>query len=63
MVARAGTVTKIRKLKDWHDEFERCCIKKGCPFSYKMYIEQRGIYCQAYYIGKKISCKCESRDH
>ena len=56
MVARAGTVTKNRKSKDWHDEFEWCCIKKGCPSS--LYFEQRGIYCQAYFIGKKVSCKC-----
>ena len=57
MVARAGTVTKIRKLKDWYDEFEWCCIKKGCPSTY--HFEQRGIFCEPHYIGKKASCKCE----
>ena len=60
MVARAGRVTKIRKLKDGYDEFTWCCIMKGCPYSY--YFHQRGIYCEAHYIGKTVSCKCEFGD-
>ena len=61
MVARAGKVTKIRKLEDVHDEFIWCCIEKGCPSSY--FFERHGVFCRGHIINKKFSCKCVYQDH
>ena len=55
VMVRAGTVTKIKKLKTWFDKFEWCCIKKGCPFSKEKY---EHIICLLVRNGNKIDCEC-----
>ena len=58
MMVRAGTVTKIKKLKTWFDKYEWCCIKKGCPISQEI---RASIHCELVFRGKnlKIDCRCE----
>ena len=54
MMARAVTVTKIKKVKGAFVEFQRCCIRKGCPFT----IELRRINCRGFFNGNKVTCMC-----
>ena len=55
MIAKAGTVTKIRKLKTTLDKYMWCCIKKGCPISK----EFGDIICVLVRNGIKVDCNCE----
>ena len=53
LMVNAGTVTKIRKLENALDEFEWCCIKRGCP-----YLLNKKRQCRVVMNGKKVDCKC-----
>ena len=55
MMVRAGTVTKIKKLKTWFDKYE---WYKGCPMSLEI---RNSIHCELVFRGKslKIDCRCE----
>ena len=59
MIARAGKITKTRKIPEVFDEFKRCCIKKGCPF--KIEEQTLGLNCilLGFYGGNKVSCICK----
>ena len=55
MIAKAGTVTKIRKLNTTLDKYMWCCIKRGCPIS----SEFRDTICVLVRNGKEVDCQCE----
>ena len=55
MMAKAGSVTKIRKRKTWYDKYSWCCIKKGCQVSVRMYTK---IHCLLVIRDQQIKCKC-----
>ena len=59
MIARAGKITKTRKISEVLDEFNRCCKKKGCPF--KIEEQPLGLNCilLGFYGGNKVSCICK----
>ena len=59
MMAEAGLVTKIKKKWNRFVEFKRCCIKKGCPFSFQI----RDTVCALVRGDIKIDCKCERSPH